>query len=430
MSERYLIISSDTHGGADLRGYKPYLEKRFQDDFDDWADATEASQVQMREMLKAGGLESPVNIGIDGDLEADGDRNWNMDRRLRELEAEGIVGQVVFPNTLPPFAPPMATQMEAPKLTADDMERRWAGLRAHNRWAAEFASQAPTRVAPVTQIFLGDVEGSVKEIEWAHANGLRGGVLLPGAPPGSGFAPLYAPDYEPIWQVCADLGMTVNHHSGGGTPDFGPYFPASMAMFMLEVTWWAHRAMWHLLFSGVFHRHPTLQFVNTETGTAWIVDTLRELDSFYDRMKYGNFSEAIFGGIAVKDFDLKPSEYWQRQCHVGASFLRPIEAALRHQVGVDRIAWGSDYPHVEGTQPYTSLYLRRAFAGVDETEVQQMLALTSARLYHFDVDALWPLAEQFGPLKSEVATPLPYDQVPPEAHKCPGLAPANQLTEV
>jgi hypothetical protein len=126
---------------------------------------------------------------------------------------------------------------------------------------------------------------------------------------------------------------------------------------------------------------------------------------------------------------LRPSEYWQRQCHVGASFLRPIEAALRHQIGVDRIAWGSDYPHIEGTQPYTSMYLRRAFAGIDPNEVQQMLALTSARLYHFDLAALRPLADRVGPLVDEVATPLPYDQVPFAAQKCPGLAPANQLSE-
>ena len=56
-------------------------------------------------------------------------------------------------------------------------------------------------------------------------------------------------------------------------------------MFMLEVTWWAHRALWHLMFSGVFERHPNLQFVLTETGTGWVPEKLRELDSFYDRMK-------------------------------------------------------------------------------------------------------------------------------------------------
>ena len=66
--------------------------------------------------------------------------------------------------------------------------------------------------------------------------------------------------------------MPVNHHSGGGTPDFGMHPPASTAMFMLEVTWWAHRPLWHLMFAGVFERHPNLHFCNTESGTKWMLD--------------------------------------------------------------------------------------------------------------------------------------------------------------
>ena len=50
--------------------------------------------------------------------------------------------------------------------------------------------------------------------------------------------------------------MPVNHHAGGATPDFGDHLPSSLAVFMLEVTWWSHRALWHLMFSGVFDRHP------------------------------------------------------------------------------------------------------------------------------------------------------------------------------
>jgi predicted TIM-barrel fold metal-dependent hydrolase len=431
-TDRYILISADTHAGAELRGYRDHLESRWHDEFDRWADEVEAQQALMAEAMNAGGSDRGVsNVGIDGDPEVDGDRNWDMGRRQREQESDGVVAEVCFPNTQPPFAPLAVSQLEAPKLSSDDFKRRWAGLRAHNRWAADFASQSPERVAPVIQIFLGDVEGSVEEVRWGMEHGLRGGVLLPGAPPGSGFEPLYSPVYEPIWSVCEEVGATINHHSGGATPDFGPYFPASLAMFMLEVTWWSHRALWHLMFSGVFERHPNLQFVNTESGTAWIVDSLAELDSFYRRMKFGRYgSESIFGSIATAELSLQPSEYWQRQCHIGASFLRPAEAALRHQVGVDRIAWGNDYPHIEGTHPYNLMHLRRTFAGVDPAEVEQMTSLTAARLYHFELDALRPIADRVGPTHAQVFEPLPYSEVPEPAHKCPALAPHTQPTEV
>ena len=48
---------------------------------------------------------------------------------------------------------------------------------------------------------------------------------------------------------------------------------------------------------------------------------------------------------------LTPSEYFQRNFWVGASFLRPSESELRYEVGVDRIMWGADYPHSEGSLP-------------------------------------------------------------------------------
>ena len=40
------------------------------------------------------------------DLEGDdAGRNWDSDRRLAELEADGVVAEVIFPNTIPPFFP-------------------------------------------------------------------------------------------------------------------------------------------------------------------------------------------------------------------------------------------------------------------------------------------------------------------------------------
>ena len=309
-----------------------------------------------------------------------------------------------------------------------ELERRWAGLQAHNRWLADFCAEAPGRRAGVAQILLPNVEGSVEEIRWARENGLVGGVFLPGAPPGSGLPPLYAPEYEPILAVCEELEMPINHHSGGGTPDFGMYLPQSLAVYMLEVTWWAHRTLGHLMFSGVFERYPKLQFALTETGTAWVPGVLSQLDEFYSRMKYEDqCSEHMFGGPAVAKLSLKPSEYFARQCHIGASFLSPKDCALRHEIGIDRIMWGSDYPHIEGSYPYTRELLRLTFAGGDPAEIQQLVAGNVAALYGFDLDLLAPLAARFGPTRAEIAEPFDYGKLPAAARKCPGFAPERQV---
>lgn len=427
LDDVHIVISADTHCGAALRDYQPYLEQRYHERFEEWAGFMEAEQRAQAERMAALG-KSTLNVGVGGDPERDADRNWSTERRLREQTDDGVVAYVLYPNTQPPFAPAAATQFEAPPYS-DDIELRWAGLRAHNRWLVDFVAHAPERYAGIAQIFLGDVAGSVAEIEWAAEHGLRGGILVPGAPPDSPFEPLYSPAYEPIWAAAAAHGMPLNHHAGGATPNFGPYFPTSLAIFMIEVSWWSQRALWHLIFAGVFERHPTLAWVNTETGTAWVPETLEKLDSFYHRMKYSTYgSESIFGGMTVATLSLKPSEYWQRQCYVGASFLRPVEAHLVTELGADRIMWGSDYPHTEASFPFTKEHLRLTFANLSVEDTTKVLTTNAARVYGFDLQALVPLARQHCQTKRAVATPISYADIPEEAKGCPGMNPLNQLS--
>ena len=428
-NEHHIVISADTHCGAGLWSYREYLDAEFLDEFDDWAKFMEQDNERRKELFKD--MErTPLEVGVDGDPEVFSYRNSSSAKRLEEQQADGVIAAVLFPNTQPPFAPPAATSFEAPPYS-DNFEHRWAGLRAHNRWLADFVSEAPERRAGIIQIFLGDVEGSVKEIEWAAEQGLRGGILVPGAPPDSPFEPLYSATYEPIWAAAAAAGLPLNHHAGGATPNFGNHFPASLAMFMLEVQWWTQRALWHLMFSGVFERYPELNYVITETGTSWVPDTLEKLDSFYHRMKYSRYgSESIFGGQAVANMSLTPSEYFNRQCFIGASFLRPAETEIARSIGVDRIMWGSDYPHIEGSYPFTREHLRLTFAQMTPEETTTILTENAAKVYQFDLDALAPLAEKYCPTKEFVATPIDYSEIPERAKGCPGMNPLNQAQEV
>src|SRR5262245_66355885 len=158
MDDRYLVISADGHAGADLRDYRPYLESRYHEQFDEWADAF-------------------VNPFSDL-VTQDADRNWDSDLRLGLTEADGIVAEVLYPNTIPPFYP--TGSLVAPAPSPKEFELRWAGLRAHNRWLADFCAAAPGRRAGVAQILLNDVDAAVEEIRWAKEAGLTGGILLPG----------------------------------------------------------------------------------------------------------------------------------------------------------------------------------------------------------------------------------------------------------
>ncbi|HLN16418.1 MAG TPA: amidohydrolase family protein [Acidimicrobiales bacterium] len=391
--DRYLIISADCHAGAEMYAYRDYLERRYHDDFDSWA----ASYVN-----PFGDLNGP-----------DADRNYNSDRRIAELEADGTVAEVLYPNTIPPFFP--SSSLFAPPPTPADFEHRWAGLRAHNRWLAEFCGEEPERRAGIAQILMNDVDAAVVEIRWIKEAGLRGGIMVPGVPPDSDLPPLFSEAYEPIWTVCEELGVPVNHHGGNASPMGLSVGGVSGAVFLIEQGWYSHRALWQLIFSGVFERHPDLKFVMTEQGGAsWLPGLLDFLDFYYER--FGSASETVearFGGPAVANLSLTPREYWHRNCYMGASFMRRVEAPLRYQIGVDRIMWGVDYPHSEMTYPYSRESLRWTFADVAADEMRQMLGGTAAEVYGFDLDVLAPIAARVGPTVEEITVPL--DQPPADS---------------
>ncbi len=235
-------------------------------------------------------------------------RSWDSDRRLAENDADGITAEVLFPNTVPPFFEESSLVALPP--TAEDYERRWAGLQAHNRWLADFCDRVPGRRAGVVQIFANDVDDTVAEVEWAaSAFSPFGGVLLPSLPPGAGLAPLWDPVYEPLWSVCEERGVPVNIHGGGGLPDYGDA-EVARAIMLVELPWFSHRSVWHLIFGGVLERHPGLKIVLTEQGLAWIPRGLETLDWFYGRMTLGNAAEASFFGAAAQGMSMTPTEYF------------------------------------------------------------------------------------------------------------------------
>jgi predicted TIM-barrel fold metal-dependent hydrolase len=171
--------------------------------------------------------------------------------------------------------------------------------------------------------------------------------------------------------------------------------------------------LWHLVFNGTLERHPDLQLVLTEQGAGWLPATLDSLDVAAERYRRPGSAISRFAGPDAGHLPRAPRDYWARQCHVGASFMRPVESAERARIGVDRIMWGSDYPHYEGTAPYTREALRYTFAGIPPGEVAAMIGTNAAAVYRFDLDALAPLAARIGPTVAEVDTPLA--ELPTEA---------------
>jgi hypothetical protein len=87
---------------------------------------------------------------------------------------------------------------------------------------------------------------------------------------------------------------------------------------------------------------------------------------------------------------------------LGASFLPAHEGKDRYEIGVDKLMWGSDYPHIEGTWPNTMAALRETFGDYPEEEIRSMLGGNALEVYGFDSEQLTKMAEQIGPTLASI----------------------------
>jgi predicted TIM-barrel fold metal-dependent hydrolase len=169
--------------------------------------------------------------------------------------------------------------------------------------------------------------------------------------------------------------------------------------------YFTHRPITHLILSGVFERHPNLKLVMTENGAAKVLPIGQGLDAFIMQARSDNTIMNLFGSDAARRLSRLPSEYMRSNVYHGSFFTRD-DIAHRHEVGVDRMMWGADFPHHEGTHPYSLAALRLNFSSLSDEEILQMTSGTALDVYGFDAAALQPVADHIGPTLQEINVPF------------------------
>ncbi len=387
---RYLVISSDCHAGLPPERYRDYLDSKYHEAFD----AALPIQIQMMQEASEKFLIADINREWRKGREAQLSGAWDHDERIKVLDEDGVAGEVIFPDGITEMnTPPFGAGLGLP--TEGIMpELQWAGSRAHNRWIAEFCQMAPERRAGLAIVpVLWDVDEAVKEAHWAKEHGLRG-ILIPSM---WGSQPAYHhPRYDPIWSACQDLDLVVNFHSGSAPMQDYDTHTGMMGIYISEVVWWSARPLWFMIWGGAFERHPKLKVAITEATAVWVPETLALLDFRYSESHYSSKL-----GDYRSHLSLKPSEYFKRNVSVGASCMPRREVEMREQIGLENIMWGTDYPHPEGSWPYTRSQMVESFRGFPEADLTAMLGGNAARIYGFDEEKLAPIVERIGPEASE-----------------------------
>ncbi|HEX5587658.1 MAG TPA: amidohydrolase family protein, partial [Acidimicrobiia bacterium] len=164
--------------------------------------------------------------------------------------------------------------------------------------------------------------------------------------------------------------------------------PAMQQQSPNRLTLTTRAPLWQLVFGGVFDRHPQLRVAFTEVRADWVPETLAVLD----RAARAHRDDEQLATLA-----LTPSEYFRRNVVVTPSSIHRAEVEMRHDIGIDQLLFGADYPHWEGTWPNTRDWIRTAFDGVPIDEVRQILGGNAIRAYGLDEPSLREVAARIGP---------------------------------
>jgi predicted TIM-barrel fold metal-dependent hydrolase len=358
--------------------------------------------IDMMEKSESQFLIKEINDAWRAPIEKELTGAWDYTERLNMLAGDGIAAEIIFPDGItekntPPFGAGLGL---SPKNMVPELQ--WAGAMAHNRWLAELCANDPARHIGVASIpLLWDVPQAVDAVRWCVDNGLTS-VMIPTL--WGEHDPYHHTKYDPFWAVCEDLGVIIHFHSGPAphAEYFGASFPeednseqlpGAMGIYVSEVMWWLYRPLTFMIWGGVFERFPKLRAMIVEGGTMFMLPPWLRLMDFHHTegqisAKLGNFR---------KHLSLKPSEYFQRNIGIGASCVLRPDLDQRDQIGVEKIMWGSDFPHPEGSWPNTAQYFRDNFSGLPEEDGRKILGDNAVEFYGLDRERLQSVADEIGP---------------------------------
>ena len=298
---------------------------------------------------------------------------WRVDDRVADMDRAGVVASLTFPSAIFGFAGQRFLRMA-------DQELGLASLRAYNDWIIEdWAGRHPDRFIACQLTWLADPVVAAAEVRRNAERGFKA-VAFSENPEKLGLPSIYQEHWDPFLAACEETGTVINLHVGSSSETMLPSSDSDLAVLgvLFPVNGFAAAADW--LFAKVPVRFPELRIVLSEGGIGWVPLLL-------DRLSYMGRDDdrrGAFGGMT-------PAEVFARNFWF-TTFSDERVLALRHEIGVDRIMFETDYPHSDSSWPDTQAIVARQLADVPRAEADAMTYANAAALYRHPLPADLALA--------------------------------------
>jgi predicted TIM-barrel fold metal-dependent hydrolase len=273
---------------------------------------------------------TPRRLNGDGDLahyRDDVTAGGRMDSRLARMDHEGVDAAVILPSQ------GLAVGAVSDPALASAMAD------AYNAWVWELCERAPGRLLPVAILPQHDVGRAVKTVRQAHETGFAAVLARPN--PVGGRA-LDDQANDPLWAEIDDCGMAVLVHEGtgfapGSTADFDRS-ESRICSHLLSHPMEQMLAVTSFVFGGILARFPGLRVGFLEAGCGWLPYWLDRMDKHAEQL-----------GWEVPWLDMRPSEYFRRQCFVSCEADDPFIPAVIDFPGPEVLMFSTDFPHSNHT---------------------------------------------------------------------------------
>ncbi|MES5817662.1 amidohydrolase family protein [Streptomyces sp. RG80] len=285
--------------------------------------------------------------------------------RLELLDELGVQRTLMFPT--------LASLIE--ERMRHHPELIHAVIHSLNEWLYEtWSFNYKDRIFTTPVITLPIVEKAIAELNWAVERGAKAVLIRPAPVPGYGGSRSFAlEEFDPFWKRVVETGVLVAMHSSdsgyakytsdweGGQGEMLPFKPNAFR----TVSEWRpiQDAVAAWVCHGALFRFPELKIALIENGSSWVAPLLDQLADVYKKMPNEFLGDPV---QAVKD-----------SIHVSPFYEEDL-GGLVDLIGVDRILFGSDYPHPEGLSQPTSYV--NAIQGLAVTDQAKIMGGNLARL--------------------------------------------------
>ncbi|WP_419928847.1 amidohydrolase family protein [Candidatus Poriferisocius sp.] len=324
---------------------------------------------------------------------------YDVDQRVRDMDAAGIWKSMCFP-TMGGFS------MRAFNESVDK-ELAGAVISAYNDWHIdEWCGPHPDRFIALSVVPLWDPEACAAEVRRVAAKGCRA-ITFPETPYALGLPSFESGHWDPLFHALCDEGVVMCLHIGlgislirrpeggslGGPGNLGGITVETIDTFIVLAQQVSAIALTDLVFGGTLRRFPDLKIALSEGGIGWLPFYLEKADR--------HWTNQVWTG--ARDGRL-PSDLFRDQ--VLACFITdPAGVKLRHEIGIDNIAWECDYPHADSTWPTAATQLAGEFAAADcsDDDINKIGWENSCRWFGVDVSDMDRDAVSVGGLQKQGA---------------------------